>query len=158
MHTTQNRRKILMRLRSSIFLFIILLAAATPSRSQSAKDIETIRVLEDRRTEAILKKDFKAIEELFADDMTYGHSTGATENKKVFLDNMRTGARAYTAIDRRDVKIRLYKNTALITGVAALKGALNGNPVNIGDVRFLAIWIKEKGKWKFEAWQSTRVP
>jgi hypothetical protein len=146
-----------MKLRTIVFLLLFSLLAAT-AFAQSAKETQAVRALEDRRIEAILKKDIKVLEELLAGDMTYGHSNGAAENKKVFIDNLRTGARTYTAIGRRDVNIRLYKNTALITGIAALKAALNGNPVNIGDVRFLAVWIKEKGKWKFAAWQSTRVP
>ncbi len=149
-----------MKLRTLVFLLLFSLLTSfhqPTSFAQSVKETQVISTLEDRRIEAILKKDIKALEELLAGDMTYGHSNGVTENKKVFIDNLRTGARTYTAIDRRDVNIRVYKNTALITGIAALKAAVNGNPVNIGDVRFLAVWIKEKGKWKFAAWQSTRM-
>ncbi len=145
-----------MKLRTLVFLLLFSLLTAT-AFAQSVKETQAVRALEDRRTEAILKKDLKALEELLADDMTYGHSNGVVESKKVFIDNLRTGVRTYTAIDRREVNIRVYKNTALITGIAALKAAMNGNPVNIGDVRFLAVWIKEKGRWKFAAWQSTRI-
>jgi hypothetical protein len=123
--------------------------------SQTGKDI---RALEDRRIEAMLERDVKTLEEFFTADATYGHGNGLLETGKHFLDRLRpAGDLVYTALDRKDVQVRVHKNTALITGTVAIKVKLNGENRDLGTAGFLAVWIREKGKWKFAAWQSARV-
>lgn len=144
-----------MLIRTYVLLFIVMLTFATAGQSQTDK---TILALEDRRVEAVLNRDVKTLEELFAADATYGHSTGAIETKAKFIARLGPlGDLKYAAMDRRDVQVRVYKTTVLMTGIVAIKVIVNGDTINVGDARFLAVWVKQKDKWKFAAWQSAKV-
>lgn len=141
-----------------LIFILILLLTALPVFAQSKKAAAEIRALEDRRVEAVLKRDVKTLGELFAADATYGHSTGAIETKEQFIKRLGPdGDLVYAAMDRREVKARVYKDSALVTGIVTIKVVVSGNTINVGDARFLAVWVKQKGKWKFAAWQSAKM-
>lgn len=142
----------------SLLLIVLGCAAVVSAQKIDNSALAEIRALEDRRIEAMLKRDVKTLEEFFAAGMTYGHGNGLMETREHFLDRLRpTGDLIYTALDRKDVQIRVYKNTALITGTVAIKVRVNGQDREPGRASFLAVWIKDKGKWKFAAWQSARI-
>lgn len=141
-----------------LIFILILLFTAIPAFAQSEKAIAEISTLEDRRVEAVLKRDVKALGEMFAADATYGHSTGAIETKEQFIKRLSPdGDLTYALMDRRDVRIRVLKDSALITGIVSIKVVVSGSTINVGDARFLAVWVKQKSKWKFAAWQSAKV-
>ena len=48
------------------------------------------------------------------------------------------------------------EGTALFTGEASIRVELAGDPIDL-EVRFLAVWVKHDGAWRFEAWQTARI-
>ena len=46
------------------------------------------------------------------------------------------------------------EGTVLFRGEAAVTVEFDGNPLDL-DFRYLAVWVKHGGGWRFEAWQST---
>ena len=142
----------------SLLLIVLSYTGLVFAQRADNSALVKIRALEDRRIEAMLKRDVKTLEEFFAAGMTYGHGNGLMESRERFLDRLRpAGDLIYTALDRKDVQVRVYKNTALITGTVAIKVRVSGQDRDPGRASFLAVWIKEKGKWKFAAWQSARI-
>ncbi len=67
-----------------------------------------------------------------------------------------SGAIKYEAIEPRDMKIRVYGNTAIVNSLASLKLTANGKPIS-GDHRLTFVWAKQKGNWKMSSFQSTPV-
>jgi hypothetical protein len=52
------------------------------------------------------------------------------------------------------VAVRLYGETAVVTGRAEIKAVLGGQEAVL-PLRFTEVWVKSGG-WKLTAWQSTR--
>ena len=115
--------------------------------------MDEIIALEDRRIEAMVKGDVKVLEEILADDLIYTHTTARLDTKASFIDAVKTGRSNYKSVEREDVKVRQFGDTAVVTGHAKF---------HVGDNKFEArytdVYVKRDGAWQMVAWQSTRIP
>ena len=119
--------------------------------------MDEIIQLENRRIEAMTKQDVQALEEILADDLSYTHSTGRLESKAEFISNLTSGRTKYQSIERDDVKVRQYGDTAVVTGRAKFHVNANGQDIKF-QVRFTDVYAKRDGVWQMVAWQSTKLP
>jgi ketosteroid isomerase-like protein len=115
-----------------------------------------ILALETRRFAAMIAADVRTLDTMLADDLSYTHSTGRVETKLQFLDALRTGQLKYKSIDRSDVRVKLYGETAVVTGEAHLHVEAAGNALDL-PVRFLDVYVKAPSGWQMVAWQSTKL-
>jgi len=69
---------------------------------------------------------------------------------------LKSGAIRYEAIDERDVKVRIYGDTAIVNVLAFLKMTVNGQPIR-ADHRATFVWLQQQGKWKEVFSQATRI-
>lgn len=132
-----------------------LLVMAGTLRAQSPDG--DVRKAQEARFAATIKADLAGLSALLADDMTYGHANSKIETKAEFLDLIKTGHYQYKSIAPRAVAARLYGDTALLSGLADIDVVSGGQPVSV-KLRFLEVWVKQGGRWKLAAWQSTRLP
>jgi hypothetical protein len=117
---------------------------------------ETIEDLEQQRFAAMTSGDTEALETLLSESLTYTHSHSGTDTKAVFLDNIRDGPVAYREAERFATEIRVFEDTALVTGRAKLAVVFKERPIDL-DVRYTAVWVHTSAGWQFEAWQSTSI-
>lgn len=115
--------------------------------------MDEIIALEDRRVEAMIKGDVQALEEILADDLIYTHTTARIDTKASFIDAISSGRSNYRSVERKDVKVRQFGDSAVVTGHAK---------VHVGDnkfeIRYIDVYAKRDGVWQMVAWQSTRLP
>ena len=119
--------------------------------------MDEIIALENRRTEAMINQDVPVLEEILADDLSYTHSTARMESKAEFIAALTSGRTEYRSIDRKDVRVRQYGDTAVVTGQAKMHVSGNGRD-NRFEIRFLNVYAKRQGVWQMVAWQSTKLP
>ena len=112
---------------------------------------------EDARYAAQMKGDVAALEKLLADDLVYTHSNAAVDNKKAFIDALRSGITKYRTMKRSDTATRTYGCVAIITGRADFETTTKGQDSAVA-LRFHAIWVKRPAGLQFISWQSTRLP
>ena len=115
--------------------------------------MDEILALEDRRIEAMIKGDVKALEEILADDLIYTHTTARLDTKASFIEAIASGRSNYKSVERKDVEVRDLGDTAVVTGQARFHV---GN--NKFEARFIDVYAKRDGAWQMVAWQSTRLP
>lgn len=115
--------------------------------------MDEIIALENRRVEAMVKGDVKALGEILADDLIYTHSSAKIDTKVSFIEAISSGRSNYKSVERKDVKVSQYGDTAVVTGHAEF---------HVGDnkfaARFIDVYAKRDGAWQMVAWQSTKVP
>lgn len=117
-----------------------------------------VEVAEKAWAEATKKADAAALGKLLAGDMTYTHSTGVTDTKKQFIDNLVSGTAKYEVIDYEEMTSRMYgKNTAVLNAQVKLTTVNKGTRAN-AHLKFTHLWIKQDGRWLLAAHQSTRLP
>ena len=127
---------------------------------QTATEIEReVLAADKQRVKALLSNDIAALEDLLADDLTYVHSNGMLDTKASYIDALRSGASRYLTMDMSDLVVRVYGETALVTGtfkarVMTARGEVTPNP------RVLIVYVKRPSSkgWQMSAWQSTSLP
>ena len=136
-------------------------AAAPPPAVAPARPVEpgvqAIRALEERRFAAMMRRDAEALAAILADDLTYTHSSGQLETKAQFLESIRSGAIQYTGILPESLDVRLYGDTAVVTGKGTFKVRMQGEDRSL-PLRFTDVYVRRDGGWQMVAWQSTRLP
>jgi ketosteroid isomerase-like protein len=120
-------------------------------------DAKEILALEDRRYAAMTGGDMKALADLVHDELVYTHSSGLVDGKASWLESMRSGKVRYKKVVRADEKVRLFGDTALVTGRADIEADVGGQAKTL-KLRYLNAWVKSGGGWKFAAWQSGALP
>lgn len=143
------RRAALAPLAVLAFLLLPALAAAQDAHQE-------ILAADARRFAAMVQGDKAALDGLLADDLTYTHSSGQLETKAQFLESLRSGKMRYLSAQPSDQAVRLYGDTAVVTGRAEVKANSQGQELVL-SLRFTEVWVKSGGAWKLTAWQSTRV-
>jgi ketosteroid isomerase-like protein len=113
--------------------------------------------LEDRRYAAMTSGDFTTLESLVHEDLVYGHSSGKMDTRASWLESMRSGATLYRSARCAGQKVRLYGDTALVTGRVDFEVEVAGHARTL-RLNVLAVWIRTPQGWKFAGWQSTSVP
>ena len=119
--------------------------------------MDEIIALEDQRIAAMTNGDVETLEKILADDLSYTHSTARVETKAEFIANITSARTKYQSIERDDVKVSQYGDTAVVTGLAKFHVNANGNDIKF-QARFTDVYAKRDGVWRMVAWQSTKVP
>lgn len=143
-----------MRALRALSLLLLLLPGFLAA--EPADPRQEILAADARRFAAMIQGDLKALEGLLTEDLTYTHSTGQIETRAQFLEGMRSGALRYLAAEPSDAVVRVYGETAIVTGRAEMRVSTQGKELTL-PIRFTEVWVKSGGTWKMAAWQSTRI-
>jgi len=137
---------------------LVAAAATSAEDCRGAITAEEAMKAETARYAAQTSNDFAAMEKLFGNDLTYNHSSAATDDKAKYIEGMRSGRTKYRKMTpNSDVKTRTYGCLAIITGTAVYEVTSSGQDRTV-PLRFTAIWAKRPSGLEFVSWQSTGIP
>src|SRR4030095_17090180 len=88
-------------------ILLIGLLAGPAMMAADSKNVEAVKNADRAWAAATVKGDAAALQNLLADDLTYTHSNGETDSKKIYIDNL-SGARKYHKIDYESVDATIY--------------------------------------------------
>lgn len=108
---------------------------------------------EERRYQAMIDRDFEALDGLLADDLVYTHNNAIVDDKPALFKRLRDRVAVYLKIVRSDVQVRVFGTTAVVTGTADITTE-KSNPV----VRFVNVWVRHGDGWQNAIWQATPIP
>jgi proline iminopeptidase len=126
----------------------------TASADHSAE--EEIKALEEERNRAILNGDAAALERMTADDYTFITLRGELRTKAEIVKGFQSGSFKYDSRTISDLNVRIYGDTAIVTGRSMQKGIENGKDYS-GDYRFTRVYVKQGGHWITVALQTTPI-
>jgi hypothetical protein len=109
------------------------------------------------RFAAMVKGDAATLDRVLAAELSYTHSNAQVQDKAAFMGDIKSGAIKYLSVEPSDRKVRIFGNTAVVTGGAAVHVIQNGNDLNI-KIRYTNTQINRDGRWQMVAWQATRLP
>jgi len=138
-------------------LFIILLSFCTSFVfSQTAKDAEVWTKVEALNKAIFETKDSATIQNLVAEGVTYGHSTGLIETKPVMLHNAVSAPDVYKNLSLERLGTTYAGQTAIVRYILRGDVLKDGNttPLNIS---IMQAWGKDKGKWQLYGRQAVKV-
>jgi ketosteroid isomerase-like protein len=126
-----------------------VLAAADP------KDEQAVMSVLEQMAAATVKKDVATLDKIYHPDLTYGHSSGLTQDKATVLRGVQ-GQRIVESMKFSGMAIRIYGNVALAKGITDLR---DGTPGQMVDNHLNILWVLVRGTdgWQVVARQTTRV-
>ena len=113
---------------------------------------QQIRSLHDQRRQAALKDDAGFFEKQLANQYLGVGADGRLRTKAETIQNFKSGAIKYEAIDERDVTVSTYGDAAIVNSTASVKGTIQGKPVN-GNYHATFVYVKEGGSWREAAFE-----
>jgi ketosteroid isomerase-like protein len=122
---------------------------------RSAED--TVAAVEQRRIEALLASDISALDEIIDDHCTHIESNGTTRTKAAFLVDVAKRAFSFDLFEIEENHIRIFGDTALVTGVYRNIVRMRGKPNPVKHARHLRVYVSRGGSWKLVAHQATEI-
>lgn len=106
---------------------------------------------------AMLTSDVESLDALISQDLVFTTHFGTVITKQDDLENYRSGALTFQAIEPSDRKIVLLGNVAYVSVLAHLTGAFSGSPFH-DAIRFSRVWKSTPNyAWQVVAGQATTV-
>lgn len=130
-------------------LFLAAVSAHAQRQSETAV-VEQIRKLDQERIHAQVHADSAALDRIYADDFIGIGPSGTVRTKEEVLADFASGSLKFQSIVTDDVRIRVYGNAAVETGLSTMKGQ-DAEKVVPEENRFTRVWIKQGGRWRLVA-------
>lgn len=125
------------------------LTAQTKDEKDVASAVETLR-------QAMVDGNKQTLENIVADQLSYGHSGGKVDTKTSFVEDLASGKSDFVTILLADQTIKFSDDVALVrhklTGETLDNGKTNAINLNV-----LLVWQKQKGQWKLLARHAARI-
>jgi ketosteroid isomerase-like protein len=147
---------------TSITLSCLAVACIGPFARASSDDVrdaaqkKEITQLEEDRNQAILRGDTAALDRMTSDDYTFINQRGELRTKTEILTGFKSGTFNYGARKVSELMVRIYGDTAVVTGRAVQEGTENAKDYS-GENRFTRVYVKRDGHWVSVALQVTVV-
>jgi len=133
----------------TIALWISLCGPLLPA----ADSADLVREAAAGWTQAAVKQDRAALDRWLADDLTYSHANGRTQNKAEYIAAVTKGPPHYESFTFSGTEVRFYGKVAVLTGFVDVKMLKTDS----FRVRTLQIYVENNGRWQMAAHQSARV-
>jgi ketosteroid isomerase-like protein len=131
----------------------IALALLVASTMLAADPADSVREAASGWTQAAVKQDQASLNRWLADDLTYSHANGKTQNKAEYIAAVTKGPPRYESFTFSGTEVRFYGKTAVLTGFVDVKMAKTDS----FRVRTLQVYVENNGRWQMAAHQSARV-
>lgn len=131
----------------------------TPEQKSSAnsRTEQKIRMRLEQWVDALKRNDLATLDQILAADFQYILDDGRTRSKAEELAPNRAGDIKFETISTEDVKVFVYGDTAIATGVGIFKGTFKGRPFAARE-RFCDVYQKRKGQWQVIASRPVSLP
>ncbi len=138
-----------------LILFLLLVSSIQSfAQTEEEKVVQRIKQL----NEAVFGvKDSAALENLLADKVTYGHSTGKVENRPEMIRGAVTNTTSYTDFKMEDAVVYFENKTAIVRCVISATNVSKDGKTSPLHLGLLLVWVKQKKEWKLTARQAVKL-
>jgi ketosteroid isomerase-like protein len=116
---------------------------------------EELLKLENEFARAVINNDADAVDGFLADDWIIVDPDGGIVDKARFLGVIKSAVLSHELMESADLRVRLYGNTAVVTGLTTTKGKFMGQDFSSCE-RATDIFVKQNDRWQCGFTQLTR--
>ena len=138
-----------------IFLLLVVNLFTITTLAQTKKEKAVADAVESLR-KAMIDADKNALENLTSDMLSYGHSGGAVDDQKTFVEKIISGQSDFVTIELTEQTISVSDKTAIVRHTLNATTNDSGKPGTV-KIKVLLIWQKQKRNWKLIARQAVRI-
>lgn len=133
-------------------------AAALPALSAPAGDEPESELLklESQIAQAVVRRDVAFVQRVWGDDFFYTGVRGETKTKKDIVAELESGELRFERLQFDDQRVRMYGETAVVTGRATTKGRGPQGEIS-GQFRYTRVYVRRSGQWQLVAFQGTPI-
>jgi hypothetical protein len=136
--------------------FLFSMPRVASAQAKNATD-EAVLKRNEECNAAELRADIKAMDDCETADFTHTHANGEIEYKKGYLEGVGSGAHHFLTLDLSELKVRSYRDSAIVEGHIHLRANNLGKIADVQNV-LMTVWVKQQGKWKEAAWIAVAAP
>jgi len=141
-----------------VIVVLLVLALAVPAQivAQGSKAEQQVRTVASENMQAVLEADIAPLDRNWAAEFTAIQPNGTVMGKAELLEQFKSGKIKYDSLEESDARIRIYRNTAVMTSTWKRIGMAFSNPVNV-QTRNTYVFVKRGGRWLTVLEQITRI-
>jgi ketosteroid isomerase-like protein len=138
---------------SAVLLMAILAVCLSAARGDTGSDLKT---LDAKLTDAFKASDVRTLDKYMDEDYILIDPRGGVHNKKQYLKHLTDGASKVKDLKETDVKVRVFGDTAVVTGLLQVKGKFDGKDIS-PEYRWTRVYNKKGDEWRCVVEQHTFV-
>jgi uncharacterized protein (TIGR02246 family) len=132
-------------------------AAARAGDAEKEEKVEQeLLSLESQIASAVVERDAAFVQRVFGDDFVYTGVRGEIKTKKDIVAELESGQLKFSQLRFDDQRVRLYNETAVVTGRATTKGRGPQGEIS-GQFRYTRVYVKRDGQWQLVTFQGTPI-
>jgi ketosteroid isomerase-like protein len=124
-------------------------------KSESSDSVK-LKQLEQDWLDSYREGDADKMGKILADDFIGRWANGSTQTKDEQLRAIRTGAEKHSTNQMLECNVRLYRDTAVVTGLQTEQSVLEGRDGS-GTYSYTDVFVKRDGRWQVVASETKRV-
>jgi hypothetical protein len=106
---------------------------------------------------SLTSADLHVLEQILARDvLLIDVMSGSEVTRDAFMDVLRSGMLKFETIEASEKRVRLYDNTAVVTGRTYMTGHLNGERFALNS-RYTHVYVEHHGRWLLVSAQGTQI-
>jgi ketosteroid isomerase-like protein len=141
-------------LKSNIVL-VLLLAGISWTVHVFAAEADLID-LERELAAAVLALDFDRLDEIYAEDFLFTHSTGDVDTKATWIEALRSGRSSYTARSVDQITVENHGSVAITSGRIHAKSVSNDPRWHEYSIWYVRVYELQDGQWRLLSHRSIR--
>jgi ketosteroid isomerase-like protein len=146
----------IMKILVMLVVTLLPLVHGQPGDDPPVSAAAEIKQLEEARNQAVVKGDVATLDRMTSDDYTFITLRGELRTKQEILKGFASGSFKYQSREISDLNVRIYGDTAVVTGRSSQKGMENGKDYS-GAYWFTRVYVKQSGHWVSVALQTTLI-
>jgi len=145
-----------MKLTLPVYLLLAANALVAQSKNDKQSVEQILTQIEHEWSEADVHRDAAALDKILAEDWIGIDFEGTVLTKPQALKGIRSDSGSLESTVLRDMTVRVYGNTAVVTGSDTEKGEYHGQDSS-GKYLWTDVFVRRKGRWQAVSSQSTKL-
>ena len=112
--------------------------------------------LEQELAAAVLALDFDTLDEIYAEDFLFTHSTGDVDTKATWIEALRSGRSSYTARSIDQITVEIHGSIAVTSGRIHAKSESNDPRWHEYSIWYVRVYETQNGRWRLLTHRSIR--
>jgi len=141
-----------------VFSALVVGQETTKSKGAQAGGVEQqLKQMEDDWQKATRTKDAAALKRMIAEDWVTTDDKGKALNREQYISQTTANPDVIQSNENFDMQVRVYGNTAVVTGGLTERGTRNGTAY-LDTYRWTDVFVKRGGHWQAVVSQWAKVP